>query len=272
MQKFEVLKTRVEGKVLFAEIDNPPINLLGAGLVRDLVALIQILDKGEDYKVVVFSSANPEYFIAHVDVTQIDEYRGAATQLTGEPWLSLLYRRLSQTKVITIVKIAGRARGAGSEFILACDMSFASRERAVFGHIEGAFGQIPGGGSVQHLTRTMGRGRAFEVIASSQDYSADQAERYGWINRAIDDSKLDAFVDDLAHRIAKFPYKGLMDIKDRINAISLAPVDDYRKDAEMFFQATQTSETKDRFKTISGKGFQSPGETELNLGDALGSL
>jgi len=272
MHTFEVLKTHAEGKVLFAEIDNPPLNLLGAGLVRDLAALIQILDKGEDYKVVVFSSANPDYFIAHVDVTQITEYREAATQFTGEPQLSLLYRRLSETKAITIAKIAGRARGAGSEFILACDMRFASRERAVFGHIEAAFGQIPGGGSVQLLTRTMGRGRAFEVITSSGDYNADLAERYGWINRAIADDELDSFVNDLAHRIAKFPQQGLNDIKARINAISLAPVADYRTDADLFFKATQSAETKERFKTITEKGFQVPGPTELSLGDALGTL
>jgi len=272
MQKFEVLKTRSEGQVLFAEIDNPPLNLLGPGLVRDLVALIQILDKGEDYKVVVFSSANPDFFIAHVDVDKITEYRAAATKLTGEPSLSLLYRRLSETKAITIAKIAGRARGAGSELILACDMRFASRERAVFGHIEAAFGQIPGGGSVQHLTRALGRGRAFEVITSSQDYNADLAELYGWINRAIPDEELDSFVSELAHRIARYPQQGLQDIKERINAISLAPVSDYRTDADLFFQATQSSETKDRFKIIAEKGFQFPGDTELNLGDVLGKF
>ena len=258
--------------MLFAAIDNPPINLLGPGLVRDLVALIQLLDKGEDYKVVVFSSANPDYFIPHVDVTKIADYREIAAQLTGEPSLALLYRRLSETKAITIAKIEGRVRGAGSEFVLACDMRFASKERAIFGQLEAAFGQVAGSGAVQHLTRAMGRGRAFEVLTSSEDYDADLAERYGWINRALPDAELDTFVNSLAHRIAKFPHQGLLDIKERINAISLAPSEDYRKDSDLFGKATQHPETKERYQAILAKGFQQQGHTEMNLGEVLGEL
>jgi enoyl-CoA hydratase/carnithine racemase len=272
MQKFEVIKSRSEGSVLFAAIDNPPINLLGPGFVRDLVALIQLLDKGDEYKVVVFSSVNPDYFIPHVDVTRIAEYRAVAAELTGEPSLSLLFRRLSKIKAITIAQIAGRIRGAGSEFALACDMRFASRERAIFGQLEAAFGQVAGSGGVQHLARLMGRGRAFEVLTSSEDYSADIAERYGWINRALPDSELEPFVTALAHRIAKFPRQGLLDIKERINAITLAPADDYRKDSDLFGKATQNQETKERYAAILQLGFQQPGNTELNLGEVLGSL
>jgi len=272
MEMFEVLKTRTDGQVLFAAIDNPPINLLGPALVRDLVSLIRILDKGDTYKVVVFSSANPDFFIPHVDITKIAEYREIAAQLVGEPSLALLFRRLSETKAITIAQIAGRVRGAGSEFILACDMRFASREKAIFGQLEAAFGQVAGGGAVQHLTRTLGRGRAFEVLTSSNDYDADLAERYGWINRAIPDRDLEDFVDALALRIAKFPHQGLMDIKERINAISLASVDDLRKDSELFGRATQFPETKERYKKIIGLGLQQYGDTELNLGRVLGEF
>ncbi|MFA6083497.1 enoyl-CoA hydratase/isomerase family protein [Mucilaginibacter sp.] len=272
MQEFEVIKIREEQAVLFASIDNPPINLLGPGLVRDLVSLIRILDQGDKYKVVVFSSANPNYFIPHVDVTKIAEYRAIAAELVGEPSLSLLYRRLSETKAVTIAQIAGRVRGAGSEFVLACDMRFASKEKAIFGQLEAAFGQVPGSGGVQHLTRLMGRGRAFEVITSSTDYSADLAERYGWINRAMPDAELDVFVSDLARRIARFPHQGLIDIKQRINAIALASAEDYRIDSDLFGKATQNPETKARYKSILEKGFQLDGKTELNLGEALGEL
>ncbi|MDB5134699.1 MAG: hypothetical protein JWP37_1302 [Mucilaginibacter sp.] len=272
MHEFEVITSKTEGKVLFAAIDNPPINLLGPGLVRDLVALIKILDKGDDYKVVVFSSANPDYFIPHVDVTRIAEYRAVAAELTGEPSLSLLFRRLSETKAITIAQIAGRVRGAGSEFVLACDMRFASREKAIFSQLEAAFGQVAGSGGVQHLTRLMGRGRAFEVLTSSEDYDAGLAERYGWINRALPDNELEPFVTALAHRIAKFPHQGLLDIKERINAVALAPADDYRHDSDLFGKATQNQETKDRYKAILDLGFQQPGNTELNLGEILGSI
>jgi enoyl-CoA hydratase/carnithine racemase len=272
MAGFEVLKSRSEGKVLFAEVDAPPINLLGPGFVRDMVSLIKVLDKGDEYKVVVFSSSNPDYFIPHVDVTKIAEYRAIAAELTGEPSLSLLFRRLSETKAITIAQIAGRVRGAGSEFILSCDMRFASRERAVFGQLEAAFGQIPGSGGVQHLARLMGRGRAFEVLTSSLDFDADTAERYGWINRSLADDELAPFVTNLAHRIAKFPHEGLINIKERINAITLAPVADYRHDSDLFAKAMQNPETTERYKAILGRGFQHPGDTELNLGRVLGEL
>ncbi len=127
---FEALKIRADAGILFVQIKNPPINLLGPVLVTDLVSLIERLEKGDRYRVVVFSSADPEYFIPHVDVTKVAEYRQAAARLTGEPSLALLFRRLSETKTITIAQIAGRVRGAGSEFALACDMRFASREKA----------------------------------------------------------------------------------------------------------------------------------------------
>jgi enoyl-CoA hydratase/carnithine racemase len=129
---FESLNIRAERGVLLVQISSPPINLLGSVLVNDLVSLIERLDKGGQDRVVVFSSADPQYFIPHVDVTKIAEYRQAAARLTGEPSLALLFRRLSETKAITIAQIAGRVRGAGSEFALACDMRFASRERAIF--------------------------------------------------------------------------------------------------------------------------------------------
>ncbi len=129
-ESFEALNFRADAGVLFVRIKSPPINLLGPVLVTDLVSLIERLDKGDRYRVVVFSSADPEYFIPHVDVTKVAEYRRAAARLTGEPSLALLFRRLSETKPITIAQKAGRVRGAGSEFALACDMRFASREKA----------------------------------------------------------------------------------------------------------------------------------------------
>ena len=143
------------------------------------------------------------------------EYRRASARLTGEISLGLLLRRLSETKAVTIAQVNGRVRGAGNEFILACDMRFASRERAIFGQFEAAFGLVPGGGGVQHLARLLGRGRALEVILSADDYSADVAERYGWINRAPPEAELSRFVAALAARIARFPVTGLMANKER---------------------------------------------------------
>src|SRR5262249_45759449 len=156
--------------VLFVEIAAPPMNLLGTELVRDLVSLIQRAEADDTAQVLVFKSADPDYFISHVDVTRIGEYREAAAKLTGEPSLGLLFRYLSGSRLVTIAQIEGRVRGAGSEFVLACDMRFAARESAILGQPEQGLGLIPGAGGVQHLTRLLGRARALEVILSAEDY------------------------------------------------------------------------------------------------------
>ncbi|MBV9726859.1 MAG: enoyl-CoA hydratase/isomerase family protein, partial [Gammaproteobacteria bacterium] len=132
---FETLRVRQEGAVLFVEISAPPMNLLGVSLVRDLVSLIQRAEADESLKVGVFSSADRDYFISHVDVTQIKEYRAEAAKLTGEPSIALLFRHLSASRLVSIAQIAGRVRGAGSEFALACDIRFAARESAIFGQM-----------------------------------------------------------------------------------------------------------------------------------------
>src|ERR1044072_3912080 len=201
---FEKLTVRREGAVLFVDIAAPPMNLLGPELVRDLVSLIQQAQVDEAVRVLVFASADPDYFIPHVDVTRIGEYRDAAAKLTGQPSLGLVFRYLIASRLLSIAQIEGRVRGAGSEFVLACDMRFAARETAIFGQFEPAFGQIPGGGGAQYLTRLMGRGRALEVMLSADDYDAEVAERYGWINRALPAGELGDFVSSLAHRIAGF--------------------------------------------------------------------
>lgn len=272
MEKFETLRTRSEGGVLFAEIDSAPMNLLGTRMVRDLVSLIRMLDEGDRYRVVVFSSANPQFFIPHVDVTQVQEYRREAAQLTGEESLGLLLRRLSTTKAVTIAQIDARVRGAGSEFVLACDMRFASKEHAVFAQMEAGCGLVPGAGGVQHLTRAMGRGRALEVLLSADDYDADLAERYGWINRAMPAADLPEFVASLARRIAQFPQQALEDIKGRVNAITMADSDDFRIDSELFGAAMRTPVVMRRMQALIARGMQTPGDLELNFGRELANL
>jgi enoyl-CoA hydratase/carnithine racemase len=272
MIRLNTIKTRTDGAVLFAQIDSPPMNLIGPELVGDLVSLIEVLDRGDQYRVVVFSSADPDFFIPHVDITKIAEYRQAAASLTGEASLGLLLRRLSGTKAITIAQISGRVRGAGNEFILACDMRFASREQAIFGQFEAGFGLVPGGGGVQHLARLLGRGRALEVILSAGDYSADIAERYGWINRALPEAELSTFVAALAGRIARFPMAGLMANKERVNAITLASPSDYRQDSDLFGKGAVEPEVQDRMKALFKLGMQTRGNVELNFGKVLGEL
>src|SRR6201987_645566 len=169
---FETLNVQREGAVLFAEIAAPPMNLLGPELVRDLVSLIQGAEADDAIKVLVFKSADPDYFISHVDVTQIKEYRAEAAKLVGEASIALLFRHLSTSRLVTIAQIESRVRAAGNEFVLACDMRFAARESAIFAQPEAAFGVPPGAGGMQHLTRLLGRGRALEVMLGAEDYDA----------------------------------------------------------------------------------------------------
>jgi enoyl-CoA hydratase/carnithine racemase len=253
---FETITVQIDGTVLFAEILAPPMNLLGPELVRDLVWLIQRAEADNAHKVLVFKSGDPDYFISHVDLTRVPQYRQEAAKLTGVPSIALLFRHLSASRLVTIAQIEGRVRSGGSEFVLACDMRFAARESAVFAQFESAFGQIPGGGATQYLARLMGRARALEVLLSAEDYDADLAERYGWINRALPAKELGAFVGALAERIARFPAAGLLAIKDRINAITLAPSEDFRRDSDLFGEGVRNAETQGRIQAAMRRGLQ----------------
>jgi len=268
---FETLRVRQEGAVLFADISAPPMNLLGTELVRDLVSLIQRAEADSAIQVLVFSSADTDYFISHVDVTRISEYREQAAKLTGEPSIAILFRYLTASRLVTIAQIEGRVRGAGSEFVLACDMRFAARESAIFSQPEGAFGLIPGAGGIQHLTRLMGRSRALEVMLSADDYDATLAERYGWINRALPATALGEFVRSLAHRIAAFPAVGRAALKDRVDAIALAPADDFRRDSDLFLECARNSETQRRIRVAMSHGFQTR-DGEMILTQMVGDL
>ena len=268
---FETLKVIRKGGVLSVVISSPPMNLLGPELVRDLVSLIQGAEADNSVQVLVFRSADPNYFISHVDITRVKEYRDEAAKLTGEASIALMFRHLSESRLVTIAQIEGRVRGAGSEFVLACDMRFAARESAIFGQFEAGFGQIPGGGAVQHLARLMGRSRALEVLLSAEDYDAEMAERYGWINRAMPRAALDDFVNTLAHRIAEFPAAGRAAIKERVNAITLAPADDFRRDSDAFGELVRTPEARRRIAAAMKRGFQTR-DGEMSLPRMLDDL
>jgi enoyl-CoA hydratase/carnithine racemase len=268
---FEMLNVSRDGHVLFVELLAPPMSLLGPDLVRDLVSLIQRAQGDDAVKVLVFKSADRDYFISHVDVTRIKENREPATKLTGEPSLGLLFRHLSASHLVSIAQIEGRVRGVGSEFVLACDMRFAARESAIFGQFEPAFGVIPGAGAAQHLTRLMGRGRALEVLLSADDYDAEIAERYGWINRALPAAELDDFVRSLALRIASFPAAGHAVVKSRVNAIALAPAEEIRRDSDLFLEGVQAPEYERRMKAAMKRGFQTR-DAEMNLGQLVANL
>lgn len=268
---FETLNVRAEQAVLFVEIAAPPMNLLGPELIRDLVSLIQTAEADDSLKVIVFKSADPEYFISHVDVTRIKENREAAAKLAGAASIGLMLRHLSTSPLVSIAQIEGRVRGVGSEFILACDMRFAARESAIFSQFEPSFGVIPGAGGAQHLARLMGRARALEIMLSAQDYDADLAERYGWINRALPAAELSDFVKSLAQRIAGFPAAGHAVVKERVNAICLPSVEDIRRDSDLFLEGTRTDEFQQLTQAAMEKGFQTS-RAEMDLAKLVADM
>jgi enoyl-CoA hydratase/carnithine racemase len=273
MFDYETLRTELADGVLDVAFDAPPMNLIGPELVRDLVGLLGDVADRPDVRVVVFGSADPDYFLPHVDLTKVPEYTAEAGKAGGpeDASLGMLWHRLSQSGPVTIAKIRGRAGGAGSEFALACDLQFAS-ERAVFGQPEVGMGAPPGAGALQHLTRLLGRNRALEVVLTSSDYSAELAERYGWINRAVPDAELDDFVGSVARRIASFPAEAVRSAKSAINELSLAPPEDIRADARRFQQFVQSDALKARVGELFSRGLQRRGPVEDELGAQLESL
>jgi enoyl-CoA hydratase/carnithine racemase len=233
-QKYRTLRVAPSDKgVLSVVIDAPPLNLVGPELVRDLVSLAGALESDQETRVMVLESADPDYFVPHVDLTKVAEYTAEAAKAGGpdDASLGMLWHKLSELPAVSIAKIRGRARGAGSELALACDMRFAARENAILGQIEVGVGATPGAGGIQHLSRLLGRGRAMEAILSADDFSAEQAERYGWINRALPDADLDAFVARLARRIASFPADAVLTAKRVVNELTMPGADAIRADA-----------------------------------------
>jgi enoyl-CoA hydratase/carnithine racemase len=192
--------------------------------------------------------------------------------LDGRPDLSAMFRRLSQTKAITIAQIAGRVRGAGSEFTLACDMRFAALDKAVFGQFEGGTGVPPGAGAIQQLTRMMGRGRAMEVLLGADDVDAALAERYGWINRAVPDAQFETFVERFAQRIARFERDALRTCKKLINRTTLTSAEHQSESSLAFRGAFQWPGTQRLAAALMQQGLGTRSELELDFGEYLTKL
>src|SRR5882724_4760731 len=204
--------------------DKPPLNIFGPEMLPQVNEIITALETDEQVKVVVFDSAVEGFFLIHLDfLAKLDDLARLPPGPTGlHPWPEMLVR-LSRAPVVSIASIRGRATGMGSELALACDMRFASREKAILSQFEVGAGLVPGGGPMARLSRLMGRGRALEVLLSANDIPGDLAELYGYVNRSLPDADLDGFVDTLATRIASFDKQTIMDTKRLVNVASLPP-------------------------------------------------
>ncbi|GLY31867.1 enoyl-CoA hydratase/isomerase family protein [Kineosporia sp. NBRC 101731] len=204
----ETLHITRESGVMRVVIDNPPVNVLSLALMAELRTLLAGLPEDADTRVVVFESADPEFFLAHVDFTLVDD-PAAGDPTAGAPAGLNVFQALGEAlralPQVSIVKLTGLARGGGAEFVAAADLSFAAIGRAGLGQIEALGGIVPGGGGTQYLRDRVSRSRALEIVLGADLFDAETAERYGWVNRAVPAGEIDAFVDRIARNIANLP-------------------------------------------------------------------
>jgi len=252
-------------------LDKPPLNIFGPEMLPQMGEIITAIETDAQVKVVVFDSAVEGFFLIHLDfLANLDDLAHLPPGPTGlHPWPEMLVR-LSRAPVVSIALIRGRATGMGSELALACDLRFASREKAILSQFEVGAGLVPGGGPMARLSRLMGRGRALEVVLSADDIPADLAERYGYVNRSLPDADLDGFVEALATRIASFDKQVLMDTKRLVNVASLPPDIEIESGWDACVASMARPATQQRIKTLIERGFCKPGDAENRLGDFVG--
>jgi enoyl-CoA hydratase/carnithine racemase len=253
--------------------DNPPLNLMGPEFVVQFDEIMTAIETDEQLKVVVFDSAIDGFFLNHSDFTvKMEDLTSLPQGPTGlEAWPDILVR-ITRSPVVFIAKIRGRATGNGSEIALACDMTFASREKALLSQWEVGVGMVAGGGPMTRLPRLIGRARALEVLLGSDDIRADLAEAYGYVNRSLPDADLDAFVDALATRISSFDKWAISNTKRLVNAASLPPDVEMAAGWDACMASVARPATQARIKAFMDLGFHKPGDAENRIGHYLEKL
>ncbi len=253
--------------------DHPPLNIFGPETIPQLDAVIGALETDEQVKVVVFDSAVEGFFLTHYDLLAVpDDTASLPRSRTGLQPLPDMLARLSRAPVVSIVSIRGRATGVGSELALASDMRFASREKAILSQWEVGAGLVPGGGPMARLPRLIGRGRALEVLLGADDIRGDLAELYGYVNRALPDADLDAFIDALAMRIASFDKQAIAETKRLVNVASLPSDAEIAPEWDAFVASFGRSASQTRLRALLERGFHRPGDVETRLGYHVGQL
>jgi enoyl-CoA hydratase/carnithine racemase len=269
---YRCLRIAVDDGVAWVTIDHPPINLFDLALIQDVDRLGREVEADLAVRVVVLQSANPDFFIAHADVALI---RTLPTTVPPKPArLGMFHQMVDRFRTMpkaTIGKIEGRARGGGSELLLSLDMRFAAIGRAVLAQPEVALGIIPGGSGTQRLPRLMGRGRALEIVLGCDDFPAELAERYGYVNRALPPDELGPFVERLARRIASFPAEAIALAKASVAAAELPTYEGLLEEAHCFNQSVATRSAQARMARFLDLGGQTP-DVERDLGPLVDRL
>jgi enoyl-CoA hydratase/carnithine racemase len=272
-EKAQIRLTRTSSAYWRVTFDNPPLNVMGPQFVREMREVVTALEADKEVKVVVFDSAVEGFFLNHSDFNaDMKDLTSMPQGPTGlEAWPDLLVR-LTRMPVVSIALIRGRATGNGSEIALACDMSFASREKALLSQWEVGVGLVAGGGPMARLPRQMGRQRALEVLLSSNDITGDLAEAYGYVNRSMPDGELDGFVDALASRIASFDKWAIANTKRLVNAASLPPDVEIAAGWDACMASIGRPAAQGKIKALFEQGFHRPGDAEDRLGFYVGRL
>jgi enoyl-CoA hydratase/carnithine racemase len=253
--------------------DLPPLNIFGPANIPQLEAIVSALETDGAVKVVVFDSAVEGFFLTHYDfLAKLEDSTKYPVGRTGLQALPDMLVRLSRASVVSISLIRGRATGVGSELALASDMRFASRQKAILSQWEVGAGLVPGGGPMARLPRLMGRGRALEVLLGADDIGGDLAERYGYVNRSLDDGQLDEFVDGLARRIAGFDRKAIAATKHLVDVASLPSDAEIAPEWQAFLDSLGRPGAQERIKKLMDRGFHRPGDVESRLGFYVGQL
>jgi enoyl-CoA hydratase/carnithine racemase len=254
-------------------LNHPPLNVFGPKTIPQLNEVITAIETDAELKVVVFDSAIDGFFMTHYDfLAKLEETTSLPPGPTGLQPLPDMLVRLSRAPVVSIASIRGRATGVGSELALACDMRFASREKAILSHFEVGAGVVPGGGPMARLPRLMGRGRALEVLLGADDIPGDLAERYGYVNRSLPDADLDEFVDALANRIASFDKQAVSETKRFVDVASLPPDYEIAPEWDVCLASIMRPAAQERIKKLMELGFHQPGDVENRLGYYVGQV
>ena len=256
-ERYECLQVAVRDGVAAVTIDHPPINLFDIALMRDLMTFGQAVETDSEVRVIIFRSADPEFFIAHADVQLILNLPTEAPSPSTE--LSFFHAMVDRFRTMpkaTIAVVEGIARGGGSEFVLSCDLRFGALGKAVLAQPEVALGIIPGGGGTQRLPRLIGRARALEVILGCDDVPAELAERWGYLNRALPPAELWPFVERLAARIASFPADAITLAKASVDAAEGSTLDGLRAEADLFNRSAALPVARARMMQFLADGGQ----------------
>ena len=269
----QILLTRRSPAYWRVTFNHPPLNIFGPDAIPQLNEIITALETDAHVKVVVFDSAIQGFFLTHYDfLAKLEDTTGLPPGPTGLQPLPDMLVRLSRAPVASIASIRGRATGVGSELALACDMRFASRDKAILSQWEVGAGLVPGGGPMARLPRLMGRGRALEVLLGADDIPGDLAELYGYVNRSLPDADLDAFVESLATRIASFDKRAIKETKRFADVASLPPDFEIAPEWDVCFASIMRPAAQERIKKLMERGFHKAGDVEDRLGYHVGQL